>query len=783
MPAVLPNYTAIGGTGGGSIPSLNPPANVTIVGIVYNYIWGPGAQASSTRPTGLRITASYSKPGAWTGKGIHVYYEDPDQSAQASFTLGASLLDGTAQLAGAWNPIDDGKSPDDGSNQITIDITTIPNEIKDIRVYLAAYNLNTDNKLVRATAASPTPNVVITIAPPPPLASGVEKTQLVTNLAATSAYGLGGNGQPVLVITTTWTNPADARYQGSVLILNRPPAAFLPSSTRTGTLLQNNGFSLQMAAIATGESFTYELSAYPTISEQDSIYALSVDIDGRPNTYVKGVTPEFQIKLDPPPLGDSGQEYTSLIPFASVSAGAGIILSGEGVQLYDFAGTFTRPTAQQDPTYAGCAFYVRNQAGAGTIDPITGIGTLDIQLGKTWESSFSTDYWPLHDTEPTWDLYFVSYGVNGQNKLVPGVTPRVTGIHPTATAGVGLRLQKADPTTIGASLAIIGPQLDVADLGIFTGKIASVAVTTVKIADLNISTAKLALLAVDTTILAANAVTTVKLALLAVDSTILAAAAVTTPKVAAANITTALIANAAITTALVANAAITTALVGTAQITTALIANLAVTTALIANAAVGTAQIANAAITTALIANAAITNALIANASINDAKISDLSATKLTAGTITAVTITTATINGGAITGTTLVVNLNSITTSINNTTQSGVTCGLICLDHGGTVSVAFVNPAGYGLSYGGTTVAALNQSGYGYCFVGSADGLRSAQLHGDADGVSGGLFINAQVVLKKRQTDPGAPSFTVLADAQTWCGNLRTALRNHGMI
>jgi hypothetical protein len=37
--------------------------------------------------------------------------------------------------------------------------------------------------------------------------------------------------------------------------------------------------------------------------------------------------------------------------------------------------------------------------------------------------------------------------------------------------------------------------------------------------------------------------------------------------------------------------------------------------------------------------------------------------------------------------------------------------------------------------------------------------------------------------VLGERQTGPGTPSFASLSDAQTWCSNLNTALRNHGMI
>lgn len=64
-------------------------------------------------------------------------------------------------------------------------------------------------------------------------------------------------------------------------------------------------------------------------------------------------------------------------------------------------------------------------------------------------------------------------------------------------------------------------------------------------------------------------------------------------------------------------------------------------------------------------------------------------------------------------------------------------------------------------------------------CYDGSGNG--QVLLYGGSS--SPYLQLGANQVVTVRQTDPGAPSFGSVGDAQTWCGNLRTALRNHGLI
>jgi hypothetical protein len=46
-------------------------------------------------------------------------------------------------------------------------------------------------------------------------------------------------------------------------------------------------------------------------------------------------------------------------------------------------------------------------------------------------------------------------------------------------------------------------------------------------------------------------------------------------------------------------------------------------------------------------------------------------------------------------------------------------------------------------------------------------------------------LTLNGNNIVRVRQTGPGNPSFTTIADAQTWCQNLYNALKptGHGLL
>lgn len=274
-------------------------------------------------------------------------------------------------------------------------------------------------------------------------------------------------------------------------------------------------------------------------------------------------------------------------------------------------------------------------------------------------------------------------------------------------------------------------------------------ITTTQITDSSISTAKIQALAIDASLIAANAITAGKIAAGAVIAGTIAAGAIRA-----------------------SDAAFDTGAIQTADI-----GNLQVTAA----------KIANATITAAQIANATITNALIANATIQDAKISDLSASKLTAGTINAAVITVSNIDASQITTGTL------SASRISAGTIAAGSGGISITGSGGLVvsgDCIFSSAVGIaGTVSGPSSVWKLTTGGNVNCANVSATTSLASGGHTIAD--SGGqLYANTAIqvggttVVSSRKPDIGAPSFSTLADAQTWCASLRTSiLQAHGLM
>jgi hypothetical protein len=700
---------SIAGSGGASTP-----ANVTVGTITYDYAWNDGQQSSARRPTSLRLHVPYTRPGGWTGTGVHVYVEYPDASAKPAFTLdGTSPLDGTSTaLGGRWSPQDLGERADDGTGVVTFDLIAIPDKTVNIRVYLVAYNALSDPPVQRATSLTPSPSGVVTVQPPPTFALGTENAAPVTDLAAFTQYAVNSSGQLVLQLFVSWTEPDDPNFQGVFLTMHRPAQTVTaPPGTRVGTL-QANALDVN-SGLLVGTSWTHELSQFPTTAEFDTLYALSVDIAGNVNSIVVGTTPQVTVEIDPPPNGTSGQEFTSLV--TNFQASVVYNTTVDGAEQYGFAGSLTTPN---DPSFGGYVIVLHNQAdGSDHTNDINATG----EFGPN-DTTWKTPFWGIDGGTPTWDVYCVSYDVNNQpNTLVPGTTPRVTGLHPVAQTAGSLKATRLSTTTYSTTRFGIGSGA----FDINNASISNALMAALSIAQSNIQNA-----------------------------------AVGTPQIAAASITTALIANAAITSAL------------------------------IANLAVGTAAIQNLAVTTAKIANLAVT----------DAQINDLSATKITAGTIAAVTITTATINGGAITGTTLSLLANGLTTTLNNATTSGWAYGIKVVNNTDGSYAGLNSGALNIINSSGQTAFSASQAGGALVSVSSASGVDKVVLDGqttdgqvfvyDSGGTirvtldgAGAVKISGTQVLSSRQTDPGVPSFSSVSDAQTWCANLRTALRNHGLI
>lgn len=155
-------------------------------------------------------------------------------------------------------------------------------------------------------------------------------------------------------------------------------------------------------------------------------------------------------------------------------------------------------------------------------------------------------------------------------------------------------------------------------------------------------------------------------------------------------------------------------------ITNALVGAAAIDTINLVNLAVGNSKIAPFAVDAAKIALASIGNAQIDRATVNklavvDADIVNLSANKLTAGTIAATiaylgTLNANQVNTGTLNGVSLVLNLNGITTSVNNgfDANQSAFAGFRCTD--GTKTTVVTNKV-FAVYGSGGGVASLNFS------------------------------------------------------------------------
>lgn len=223
-------------------------------------------------------------------------------------------------------------------------------------------------------------------------------------------------------------------------------------------------------------------------------------------------------------------------------------------------------------------------------------------------------------------------------------------------------------------------------------------------------------------------------------------------------------------------------------ITNALVAANAIDTVNLVNAAVGNNKIANFAVDAAKIANAAIQNAHFDRATafkiaIVDADIVTLTANKLTAGSISATiaylgTINANQVNAGTFNGIALVLNLNGITTSVNNATVAGVVAGLAVVNNstgtlvivGSTgmfcrVSVAssqvvsFSSNGVLAQNTGGFASVSLTQSGqYGALTLFNTTGSPMIKLNAINDGA---IEANGSVVINSSRQYVGAGVLT----------------------
>jgi hypothetical protein len=168
------------------------------------------------------------------------------------------------------------------------------------------------------------------------------------------------------------------------------------------------------------------------------------------------------------------------------------------------------------------------------------------------------------------------------------------------------------------------------------------------------------------------------------------------------------------------------------------------------------------------------------------------------------ISMTSPAISGGSIVGATLTLTANGVTTTINNATptsgpfNAGAGIYMTRTSDGAfsavtPIEAAIVHPSGVGFAILARSLSGVQDYGYlrlqqhgtsGQALL-EATGLLTLTASGGTWGSlsANRLTLNGNIVVQGRQIGPGNPSFASLADAQTWCQNLLTALRTHGLI
>jgi hypothetical protein len=525
---------------------------------------------------------------------------------------------------------------------------------------------------------------------PPPTAAGN-----VTLGTPSSAYNTDGN----LEVTESYTPPGTlGTFKGVHWFAEVPDqqgAGKLTADGATpwdGTLQAKGNNTDNRIDLGRRDYDPNELTQnfdLPPVTQNQTIRLVAVSYSNlRENDYASSPSVTLAVTPDngaPKILAADAYTANAIWGATPYSITAPYNLNGKLEQDINFS-TIVLPT---DPKFSGWEIWSNGWPGDANFYAHTGI------LHET-STTITVDA-PNSIIQVTFWLRSVSIDATGtinRNPFVPGITPSVSITLGSSTGTVDLA--SAIAASIGNAMAILGAVLDVKAGGITEDLIHAFAVSETKLKDCAVIAAKIPDFSLVNTKYANLSVDGPKLALLAVDSAQLANSSVKATKI--------------------DNLAVGTAAIALLAVGTGTIALLAVDNSRIGNLAVDTINIRNGAVDTAQIRNLAITNGLIANAAINDAKISDLSAGKITAGTITAVTITALTCNGGAITGTTLTLNSNGITTTLNNATDSnvGAQSGLKIQDNTLSIYSTTVPGGHYVVDAGGNLLASINKNSLG---------------------------------------------------------------------
>ena len=154
----------------------------------------------------IRVRLTFTPPsplGVW--EGVHIWEEEIDQSSSQGAPMNGTVpLDGSRNLGGAWAPIDRGVF---GASPVVL-LLPRPTETVTKRFYLQSRSATTENALVRANQAGPTPSVTLVVTANA-YQSGEEFARLVTGAGVAVEYDDTQVSSPKYSIVFTWTAPTN----------------------------------------------------------------------------------------------------------------------------------------------------------------------------------------------------------------------------------------------------------------------------------------------------------------------------------------------------------------------------------------------------------------------------------------------------------------------------------------------------------------------------------------------------------------------------------------------
>jgi hypothetical protein len=324
----------------------------------------------------------------------------------------------------------------------TATIRRLPTASEDLLFHAFSVDANgRQNSYVYGT----TPSLTVTVQP----RTAAQRVANVTGFSVASAYApADSDGFRPLLLTPTFTVPDDPAFAY---------VDFWAYRTDTGKwhLLgyPSKGGVVDVATIyqtpAADGNWVFKAIAHD-VNGKDRDGKVNSDPANPPDG-----TPSFTLHIDPLAAGTAGTEWTdNVISFAGGGAGGAAIeyrTNADGVEQWRVCLTWTRPAST---TFGGIKPVVRFNPGTSE--------AWDNPLGYTgpdeplpWRSG-----WFDMGASATADIYAVGVAVAGQreNTIVPGVTPRITGltIEPQTdgalkggrvdTAVSTLKVKKADST-------------------------------------------------------------------------------------------------------------------------------------------------------------------------------------------------------------------------------------------------------------------------------------------------------------------------------------------------